>query len=113
MPHLILHLSPELKNENWLDFFEKAHAILSPHANIAQCKSRVTDISSVYLGTHTKAEALIYLEVALKPRPEEVLNVIGDQLFECLNAFSTPILKKYHLLGEPTLELRLLEHYWQ
>ena len=113
MPQVTLHLSPELQSENWNDFFAKAHAILSAYANIHDCKSRINVVSSVYLGEGTQAEALIYLEIALKPRPPEVLQAIGDQLFAHLSDSIAPILKKHGLQAKHSLEIRILDHYWQ
>ncbi len=113
MPHLILDLSPELAQENWQDFFKQAHAILSPYADIAKCKSRINVVSAVYIGENTAAEALIFLKVCLRPRPPEVLQAIGDQLFACLEAFIQPILERLQLQADPTVDIRILEHYWQ
>ncbi|MCX7123003.1 MAG: hypothetical protein NTV32_04950 [Gammaproteobacteria bacterium] len=113
MPHIILHLSPELKREDWHDFFKQVHLILSPYADIAKCKSRINDVSTVYIGEHQNPEVLIFLELALRPRPPEVLKMIGDQLFECLKAYIKPILEKHHWVADPTIEIRILEHYWQ
>ena len=113
MPHLILHLSPELEQENWQDFFKQAHAILSPHADIAKCKSRINVVSSVYIGENKTNEAFVFLELVLRPRPPEVLKLLGDQLFECLQSCVKPVLAKHNRLADPTLEIRILEHYWQ
>jgi 5-carboxymethyl-2-hydroxymuconate isomerase len=113
MPHLTLHLSPNLAQEDWQDFFKQAHAILSAHADIAKCKSRVNLVSQVYLGENKQAEALAFLEVGLRPRPPEVLKQIGDQLFESLQAYLAPLLKRHALVADPTVEIRILEHYWQ
>ena len=112
MPHLVLHLSPPLKNAPWLDFFAQTHKILSPYADILTCKSRINEISSVYIGHHTGQEGLIHLELALRPRPAEVLANIGQEVFECLKTHSAPIIAQHHLIVEPTLELRILEHFW-
>ncbi len=113
MPHLTLHLSPALKTENWLDFFQQAHQILSPHAKIQSCKSRINEVSSIYIGQHQGNEALVYLELALLPRPPEVLKTIGDALFEALNRYAAPLIAKHHLQGTPTLEIRVITQYWQ
>ncbi len=113
MPHLILHLSPELQAENWQDFFKQAHAILSQHADIAKCKSRINTVSQVYIGEHKRPEVLVFVELALRPRPPEVLKAIGDQMFDLLKTFVQPILKKHQVSADPTLEVRILEHYWQ
>ena len=113
MPHVILHISPELQQENWPDFFKQVHAILSPHADIAKCKSRINAVSSVYIGENQNQEVLVFLELALRPRPPEVLKAIGDQVFECLKAYIKPILEAHHKTADPTLEIRILDHYWQ
>ena len=112
MPHVILEISPELQSENWQDFFAKAHAILSPYANINDCKSRINLVNSIYLGEGTQTETLIFLQVALKSRPPEVIQTLGEQLFAHLTAYIEPILQKRGLRARHTLEMRVLEHYW-
>ncbi len=113
MPHLILHVSPTLAHHDWQPFFVKAHETLSPYAKISKCKSRLEVASRVHLGEGAPGEALIFLELAVRPRPEAVVKEMGDRLFELLKIESTAVLKEAHLQADPTLEIRILNHYWQ
>lgn len=113
MPHLILHISPELAAQNWQPFFVKAHKILSAYADINICKSRINLVSNVYIGDGAPGQALIMFEVTLRPRPEDVIKAIGDSLFATLNAESEIALKAAGLQADPTMEIRILNHYWQ
>ncbi len=113
MPHFVLHLTPELQDHNWQPFFAKGHELISKHANIQQCKSRVNVVSQAYFGMGEPHQALVYLEVSVKPRPPEVIQAIGDTLFAYLKEYALPILAAKKLTGAPTVEVRLLPHYWQ
>jgi len=113
MPHLHLLLSSNLNTFPFADFAHEAHQLLSQYANIAKCKSKLKFAADTYLGSDNQNQALIYLEVLLLPRPEEVLQEIGSKLFTLLQAYADPLLAEQHLQGKVNVELRVLQHYWQ
>lgn len=114
MPHLVLHISPELQDQNWQGFFAKAHSFLANYATtVDSCKSRINVISHVYIGTGDKHNGLVYLELALRPRPEAMLKEIGDTIYSYLKTHVAAVLKEKSIKAEPTMEIRILSHYWQ
>lgn len=112
MPHLILNISPELAQYDYAPFFAEAHTFLSQYAAIEKCKSRVNTVSHVYLGQGEPEKVLLYLEVLLRPRSEEILNKIGEHLLAALKIWAESILKKTGFQADPTLEIRILNYYW-
>ncbi len=112
MPHLILTLSNSLKSEDWDVFFDETHRLLSDYTDINSCKSRIAEFSFMSLGINQKDRVLIHLELAILPRPPELVQEIGQRAYEILEKFTAPLLKKHQLVGKPTLEVRLLQNYW-
>lgn len=113
MPYCILRVSPALSDQNWTPLFEALHALLAQYSKLEKCKSRLEVPPLTHLAEGGKDRALLALEIAVLPRPPEVLKEMGDAAFKILQDFVSPILAKAQLKADPTLEIRILHHYWQ
>ena len=113
MPQLHLSLSKNLSNFPFQAFAADAHQLLGGYAKIEKCKTRLTLVEAIHIGSNIGAKAFIHLELALLPRPEAVLQEIGQKLYQLLQAYSEPALKAQSLAADVNLELRILSHYWQ
>ncbi len=113
MPYCILRVSPTLADQSWTPLFEALHTLLAKYSKLENCKSRLEVASMTHLAEGGADRALFTLEIALLPRPPEVLKDIGDQAFQILQRYAEPILTQNNLRADPTVELRILNHYWQ
>lgn len=113
MPHLTLTLSKNLQEFPFQQFAHQAHEILSEYANVAKCKSKLEFVDDFYIALDPSNKAIIYLQIAILSRPEDVLQNIGKRLFELLQNFAKPVLERLGLQAEVNLELHVLSHYWQ
>ncbi len=113
MPYCIVRISPSLASQHWTPLFEALHTLLAKYSKLEKCKSRLEVASMTHLAEGDADRALLTLEIALLPRPPEMLKEIGDAAFKILQDFTFPILTKTCLKAEPTVEIRILHHYWQ
>jgi 5-carboxymethyl-2-hydroxymuconate isomerase len=112
MPYLHLHLSPALCEHDWQPFFQEAHEFLSAYTKIQNCKSSVKRNEQSWIGEGDPQHAVCFLEILLLPRPEDVMTLIGETLHTLLKRHAEPVLQQNNLVGTPSVELRVLTHYW-
>ncbi len=91
MPHLTLRHSSNLKDADFLPFFQKAHMVLCELLNVksSSCSSMVTPHQQYLIGDGEMHNAFVHLDVLVKAEryTKELLKKASQSLFNELSHY--------------------------
>ena len=117
MPHLILHQSSNLSNQESNTFFSHAHQILTTMlpTKIDNCKSGLFITDNYFIADGKADIAFAHLEVAVLPgREHDLLTAISKELFTLLHQHLTTGSNSANnqLNLQISVEMRTLSNYY-
>lgn len=107
MPHLTLRHSSNLKDINFIPYFQKAHEILCSTIKVkpASCSSMVTSHHQYLIGCDEPDIVFVHLDVLVKPKySSHSLIQVSQNLLEALNIY---IAEQY--IGKTKISVNVFE----